>query len=246
MADLPDFGGDDKLVVRFYHGQKHNRGKSDKAGRPIYDDLEMCEISAPADKQRKFVTPAHATWKMVPGEWGPQKLTYAMRFADQYKRFKADAAQIQSGTPLSELPFLTEAKRSELRALKIYTAEQLASLDGEPLKMLGMGGRELKNQAHAYIEAASGSADVAAMAAENAMLREQVRQMAGQSAQVAPAPEPEPEDEGEGLSSGLEAMDAAALKAFIKDKTGATPRGNPSHATLVAMAREAGQMAQAA
>ena len=66
----------------------------------------------------------------------------------------------RAGTPLSELTFLSQGKRLELKALNIHTAEALASLDGGPLKMLGIGGREMKNQAAAYLAKAAGNADV--------------------------------------------------------------------------------------
>ena len=45
------------------------------------------------------------------------------------------------------LPFLTEASRAELRALNIYTVEALAAIDGQELKNLGHGGRDMKNKA---------------------------------------------------------------------------------------------------
>ena len=57
-------------------------------------------------------------------------VTYAERFARQYQQFKAQAAQTKSGTPLEYAPFLTEARRAELRALNIYTVEALAAIDG--------------------------------------------------------------------------------------------------------------------
>jgi hypothetical protein len=67
-----------------------------------------------------------------------------------------------------------EGKRRELKALGVNTVEQLASLDGTPLKQLGMGGREMKNQAQAYLDNAAGSADVTNLAAQVAALTQQL------------------------------------------------------------------------
>ncbi|ESX44281.1 hypothetical protein X764_03720 [Mesorhizobium sp. LSHC440A00] len=61
-----------------------------------------------------------------------------------------------------------------MKALGVHTVEQLASLDGTPLKQLGMGGRELKNQAQAYLDNAAGSADIVNLAAQVAALTQQL------------------------------------------------------------------------
>ncbi len=101
-------------------------------------------------------------------------MSYAEAYPEQYRKFKASEQQTVAGTPLSEAPFLTEGKRRELRALNIHSIEALAALDGQNLKTLGMGGRELKNQAVAYLEKAQGSADVTGMAAQIAKMQENI------------------------------------------------------------------------
>lgn len=225
---------DDKnasLVVPIFkiHTQP-NEAKSKAAGRPIFDDLEIVEIRFGANKQTVAVFPAHEVSGWVDNSDGTrEEQTYAMRYPDQYRKFKNNEAQTISGTPLSELPFLTQAKRYELKALNIHTAEALAALDGAPLKTLGMGGRELKNQAMAYLENAAGSADVTKMAGEIESLKETVRQLLAQ--QKPGQPEPTESTEYDGWSD-------ADLKSYIEHETGSKPRGNPSHATLVGMVKE--------
>jgi hypothetical protein len=86
-------------------------------------------------------------WAIDPATGGQIKVTYAERFRRQYQQFKALTAQTKSGTPLTHAPFLTEGRRAEMRALNIYTVEQLAAIDGQELKNIGTGGRELKNAA---------------------------------------------------------------------------------------------------
>lgn len=228
---------DARLVPIFKTIAQPNDAKTAKAGRPIFDDMEVCEIRFPGDRNRISVFPAHAfSQNQARPDGTTEPVTYAQRFPDQYKRFKQNKQQVQEGTPLEELPFLTQAKRSELKALSIHTAEVLADLDGEPLKTLGMGGRELKNQAIAYIQNASGSADVTAMAAEIEELKARLA-----AAEQAPRPKaaPKPKDEPEDIDgAGFEDMSDAQLKEFIKAKTGSAPRGNPSHDTLVSSAKE--------
>lgn len=214
----------DLIVPRFFIHTVQDPKASKEAGRPIFKDIEAVEIRMAANKQTVAVFPAHEFWAWGEIDGVRQKISYAMRFTDQYKRFKANEAQAMTGTPLEELPFLTQAKRSELKALSIYTAEALASLDGHPLKQLGMGGRELKNQAEAYLSRATDSAAVTRLAAENESLRAALAAMQQPQAPVAGSPFAE--------------MDEEAMKEWIKDATGSRPRGNPSKETLVRMCDE--------
>ncbi len=223
---------DDKIVAVFKVHTVKNDAKSKAAGRPIYDEMEICEIKTPGDKLSVKVFPAHSMHRWVTnpetGEQEPQ--TYAMRWHAQYRRFKENRTQIQEGTPLEELTFLTASKRMELKALSIYTAETLAGLDGQNLKTLGPGGRELKDQAQAYIDSANGNADTIRMAGEIASLKERIASMETDQRQSAAYPD----------------MDDEALKEAIKEATGARPRGNPSRSTLERMLAEAGKQTEAA
>lgn len=137
-----------------------NDAASKKAGRAIYDDIEVCEIRLAANKQTIGVFPAHemAEWAVDSITGDRTEQTYAMKYNTQYLAFKNGDAQAQSGTPLEALPFLTTGKRLEFKALNIHTAEALAALDGHNLKMLGMSGRAFKDQAQAFIDNASDNA----------------------------------------------------------------------------------------
>lgn len=227
---------DAQLVVTFRADKVKNEAKSVEAGRPIYDDIELCEVRTAGDRETVKVFPAHAFHQWIRNEEGEQEqITYAQRWSEQYRRFKERRAQIQEGTPLSELPFLTEAQRSTLKALNVHTAETLAALDGPNLKTLGMGGREWKNQAQAYIDNASGSANVTAMAAKIEMLQQQIAALS--AAPVQPAPVATAESPA--ATDDFDAYSDDDLKDFIASQVGARPRGNPNRDTLLRMAREA-------
>ena len=193
--------------------------KSKEEGRPIFKEQEQVEVRFSGDRNSRFVFPAHAMRHRDNGE----EVTYAQFWPEQYARFKAGHVQVADGTPLSELPFLNEAKRAELRAQSVHTAEALASLEGKNLQSIGFGGRALKNQAEAYLASAKGSASVVAMADELAALRAEMAAMRAEQVVAAPV---ETDD------------DKAALKDQIEAKTGARPRGNPSVETLQRMLAE--------
>ena len=231
----------DLLVVTFRHDKVKNEAKSKAAGRPIFDDMEQCMIRAAGDRNTVKVFPALAFSGWVTNQEGEQQQqTYAERFSAQYRRFKENSTQVQDGTPISELPFLTEAKRSELRALSIFTAETLAALDGANLKALGQGGRELKTQAAAYIENATGSASAVRMAAEIAALKEQIAAMSRTAEpEASPVVQAEPAND----TTDFAEWSDDDLKDWIATQTGARPRGNPNHDTLVRMAAEAKEAA---
>ena len=143
-----------------------------EAGRPIFDDVEHCFITAPGSQDIKvFPANAFARWVGNPFGGGQTKQSYAERFSHQYQQFKAHVAQTKSGTPLEHAPFLSEARRAELKAQNVYTVEALADIEGNELKNLGPGGREMKNQAMAYIAESKLAAPTKQMLAELETLR---------------------------------------------------------------------------
>ena len=207
----------DALVVPFFKTVAvEDAIASKRAGRPIFKDQEVVEIRIAGDRNFAPTYPAKSMWKRVEGD----EMTYADRWPDAYARFKQGQEQVAHGTPLSELPFLTEARRQELRMLKVYTAEALASLDGKNLTNLGPQGREMKDQAASYLDRARGVAQDVALREELAEVKAKLAEFQGQKA---PAPD---QDERE------------SLKTLIAEKTGSRPRGNPSVDTLRDMLAE--------
>ena len=220
----------------FLEEPMRDEAESKKAGRPIFKEgRELVTIRLAADKNYRPIMPAHAMWKRIDG----QEITYAMRWPEQYQRFKSGREQVAVGTPLDELPFLTKSKASELKALAVYTVEALASLDGKNLQMLGIEGRKLKEQANAYMSKASGSADVTAMASENAELKAQIEYLRSQQAQEVAIPEVEPEWIPADEETDFSEWSDDELRERIKEVTGKYPAGQPRRETLEMMARKA-------
>lgn len=225
---------DDALVVLFRHQAFQNNQKTLKEGRPVFDDIEVCEIRSPGSKDVKVFRAVDVSGWTVDQFTGEQKKqTYAERFRHQYQQFKRDAAQTKTGTPLDYAPFLTDGRRSELRAQNVYTIEQLADVEGAELKNLGPGGRDMKNSAMAFIEESRSAAPNKQMAAElealrarNAILEEDLAAKKQREAEV------ETGDEFDGMS--LE-----QLREFVTAKTGHAPHGSLNRKTLTRMAREA-------
>ena len=128
--------------------------------------------------------------------------------------------------------FLSEARRAELKAQNVYTVEALADIEGNELKNLGPGGREMKNQAMAYIAESKLAAPTKQMLAEletlrirNAILEEDA-QVKKQIEERVPANE-------------FDDMSDKQLRDFITTNTGQAPQGNVARRTLVRMAMDA-------
>lgn len=242
MADSPH------LHVEFYTEPQENPAMSRDAGRPIFEDKEFVRIRIVGDPKSSLTAPAHSSAGRD-RETG-QPFSYADKFPEHYRYFKAQQdQQIAAGTPLTEMPWLTAAKRAELKALNILTVEGLAGLDGTMLQRIGMGAREIKNKAQAWLDSAAGNAVEGRLAEENATMKAQIEDMQRQMAELlgrAPAfvPPVLEEERAEAFvepppgSSPFENWQDDDIKNWIKDQTGNRPLGNPSHATLVTRADE--------
>ena len=228
---MPRQDPDEMLVVVFKTIAQENEAKTLQEGRPIYDDVEICEIRAPGSKDVKHFPSTCMSTGWLQDDMGKQyQISYAERFRHQYQQFKRDAIQTKSGTPLDHVPFLTEAKRAELRALNVYTLETLAGIEGNELKNLGINGRELKNQAVAYMEEALVNAptlqlqaQLDALAARNAILEEDLLILKAKKQQE---------------SESFEDMTAEQLAEYITANTGHAPQGNLSRKTLLRLATD--------
>ena len=111
---MPARDPDAAIIPLFKNFAVRNEAKSAKEGRPIYDDMEVCEVRI-AGSRNTGVFPATSIshWRDDPENGGQVAVTYAERFASQYRQFKAQSAQTKAGTPLAHVPFLTEARRAE-------------------------------------------------------------------------------------------------------------------------------------
>jgi hypothetical protein len=218
---------DEAIVPLFKHMALPNEARTALEGRPIFDDREVVELRSPGKKDYPvFLATQVSHWVEDPISGGQTQITYAERFAKQYQQFKAQSAQTKSGTPLTHAPFLTEARRAELRALNIYTVEALATVDGQELKNLGQGGRDMKNAAMEFMEEgrrnapnAQMSAELEALRARNATLEEDVEALKNSR-----------------IDTEFKDMSVEQLKQYIAAHAGHVPAGSNNRKTLEQMA----------
>jgi hypothetical protein len=228
---------DAQLVATFKLQGFQNDAKTIKAGRPIYDDIEICEIRVPGSREVK-VFPATEFSHWGDGLDGrPVKVTYAERFSRQYRQFKESAQQTKSGTPLTHAPFLTDGRRAELRAMNIYTVEQLAAIEGTELKNLGPYGREFKNKAGEYLADAEKGAPSSQLMAELEAMKARAAVLEDDNATLKAQQQQKHEHEASG-DDLLDGMSNEQLKDLVAAGTGNRPVGNPSRKSLLRMAAD--------
>lgn len=226
------------LHVEFFMDAVEDKAASAKEGRPIFNDVEMVRIRIAGDPKTVLVAPAN-DGSSVRDPSTNQRLTYAQLHAEPYRAFKDGVEYIGSGTPLSELPFITKAKAEELKRLNVHTAEALAGLDGPNLQKLGMHARDMKEQAEAYLAKAAGSADIVKLSGENAALKEQIAALQAQmkSLTKSDGAHVDPPENSAGVSP-FETWADEDIINWIVDHGGTKPHHACSHETIVAKADE--------
>lgn len=149
------FGDDNNVHVEFSMEAVLDQFQSDETGIPTYHDVEMVTIWTPGkrDTFKDKVSPA-----------------YIKRFQRQYDDFKAGLEPTHDGLPLTEWPVISKAQALNLRNSKIFTVEQLASIIDQNLGSLGMGGRDLRDKAKAYLSRATDSKEITQLFARMAKL----------------------------------------------------------------------------
>lgn len=226
---------DKTLSVRFWLHPRENPVETKKQGRPIYDEIEMVSIVAPGNQKTEFT--ARASRMHYDSNVGRQ-WTYAERFAEAYEAFKRGIEDYVHGTPISEAPFLTVGQRAEMRASKIVTVEQLASMSDRDIRSKGMGFRAHVDAAKAYLDTTTGSA---ALAGEMAELRRQNEELMKRMASV----EGGSEEKQPAAPSQFDAMDVEDLRNMLTD-AGIPFDGRWSKEKLVNAAEEAAAKASEA
>lgn len=218
----------------FKHVSVEDIPASEREGRMVMKTIEAVEVRFAGSKLYSPVFPVDAMWKRQ----GHQIITYAERWADQYRAFLSGDEQRAAGTPLEMLrPYgITPAQLSLCRTLKVYSIESLHHLEGQELKNLQMNANPLKEMARSYMADRAGGANSAAQIDE---LRAEVERL--KAAQTIPPQEPSPDEVAAVIQSADDeyaALSNDEIKDRIKEKIGHRPAGNPSRETLVQSLRE--------
>jgi hypothetical protein len=232
IVPLPVEELEHQVTPFFRHESIENVPQSEIQRRPVMEVHEVVELRFAGDSKYSPVVPADSMYRLE----GHNVITYAERFADQYRAFQEGKDQKAQGTPLEMLSTygITPSQLSLCRVAKIYSIEALYHLEGDNIKTLGQSANALKAMARAFMEDRSVGSDTAREIAE---LRAKLAQFENPIPAVDPGPA-EIEEAREVANIEFEAMSEADLKGFIKGKTGMSPRGPVNREWLLRAAHE--------
>jgi hypothetical protein len=183
---------DAKLIVSFFPRVLRDNFKSKEAGRPIHYTVDFIQIVVPGDRLRVVEREASDYDKE--------------RFAAKWAMYKAGKQEEVKGTLLTTWGVMSPNIAADYSAMGVKTVEQLADADELLITNLGMGGRDWKTRAQAYL-AATG---------QSTTLLEEIVALKARLAMVEKETTPTPSAVEEKPPTALEKQQAAQLAAVGK------------------------------
>jgi hypothetical protein len=143
---------DSRLQVRFYKKPVHQEQESMDAGRPIYKEFDFVHICVAGDTLTEIDTFALQQ----------HKTRFPIQWANYMNRVGANDQEVV-GTPVSEWPLISKSQAEELRAMKFFTVEAIASASDQQLQRMGMAAGmspyAFRDKAKAFLNLATSSAE---------------------------------------------------------------------------------------
>ena len=160
--------------VKFYRQWVRNNFKSKEEGREVGDHQDFILIICPGQPKTEVRRKATDADKMA--------------YSHEWTAYEQGKEHQMSGTPIEMLPGLANGMADALKALYIYTIEQMAGLPDIALQKVGMGGADIRKRAKAYIE--KGTAEVMELKAQLEAANATIAELHGKIAQLEAARKP--------------------------------------------------------
>ena len=192
VVQMAGHGSDKNLSARFFIEPVYQEFESQKEGRAIYKDEAYVHISAPGAKTDIIKKVQMEDRMDVPSD--------PHRFPRQWQQFKDQMEQAPEGTPLEMCAFLAKHRVMELKACKVFTAEQYAGIPDTVGQTLGMGWQRERELCRAYLsedskvqQLSEALAQKTAMEADMAIMRAQIAELASLTGKPIPVIQTAPE-----------------------------------------------------
>lgn len=225
MEAAPTLNPDAMVYVEFYSEAVEDAPATQREGRPIFVEREFVRVQQAGDRRRAHVAPAHEPFQLDRRSGG--HVTYAERYPEQYQAFKRKESVLASGTPIDLVPHLTASRKAELKAAQVLTAEALASLPDNIIARFGPGTREAVRATKDWLVQAKEQAGAAALAAENASMKDRLAALEAKLAARDAAP----------AEDSFDAMSDDDLRERLAE-AGVQVRTNASRDRLLAAVRD--------
>lgn len=176
---------DRPAFVRFEIRAIENKPRSLLEGRYCADDVEFALTTPPYSKDvfpQKIKVWLEQIDVNVRNGRLPQK--WANDYKEQYQAWKNGLEIPLNGTPIKGWPVISPAQQANLLHINILTVEDLAAINDEGAKRIGMGSLDLKNKAKAWLSQRDDKGpltiEIAAVKAENEQLKASLTSMKAQ------------------------------------------------------------------
>lgn len=218
-----------RSYVRFELRPKNDPVASQQKGFAVMKDVEYVLIT-PA-YTRDVVVKEVKDWKdqiarqVAMGQMSEDDKEHYLKV---YKHWKEGLEEPLDGTPIKGWALLTPAEQENLIHMHIRTVEDLAMINDEGMKRIGMGGLDMKNKARSWLAQADkgkASLEMARLTRENEQLKSTLETLQAQVQALMSKKEyvdvPH-ETQESGISAG-DLLDDDDLKAQYKAKFGTAP-----------------------
>jgi len=189
MLYLVDQGQGGKCFLEFTWGTAENTHASKEAGRPIVDKVLMGKVFAPGQAKSEVI---YEFLREFSDGTTRKRDDLIQRFQNEFKKFTEDDEQDPGetgGTPLSEWTALGVKQVAELNLMNIPTVEALAGCSDATLQELGLGARDLRTRAQAFLAASVDTGAIDKLASENIQLKDMIEGLQAQVSALATAQE---------------------------------------------------------
>lgn len=171
--------GDRPAYVRFERRAKEDKAASLREGKSVSVDVDYALITPPYSKdcveikipQWKLNMESDVQNNRMPKEWQDKYLA-------QYAAWQNGQELPLTGTPIKDWGVCSPAQRENLIRMNILTVEDLAGINDEGLRRIGMGALELKTKAVTWLQSLKDhgplTMKVTALETENKALKDQL------------------------------------------------------------------------
>jgi len=123
--------------VKFYRQWVRNNFKSKAEGVEVGEQQDFIIIICPGQPKSEVRRKATDADKV--------------QYRHEWQAYSDGKEHQQSGTPIEVLPGLASGMADALKAVYIYTIEQMADLSDLSLQKVGMGGNDIRQRCKAYL-----------------------------------------------------------------------------------------------
>lgn len=168
--------------VRFDRRPIEDRAASEREGRYVAKDIDYALVTPPYSRD---------VFEQEANEWlaqmrresqtGRLPVEWYERYEEAYRRWKKGEEMPLSGTPIKGWPVLSPAQQKNLTSMNILTVEDLAAVNDEGKRRIGMGAQDLCDKAKAWL---AQTKDKGPLTMENASLKAENRALKTQNEQL--------------------------------------------------------------